>query len=312
MPVPIILDTDMALDDWMATIFLLQNPRAHVRAITVAATGEAHKRAGIRSARRLHGLTNAPPVPIAAGRTTPLQGKHSFPVFVRLIMDVRLGLSLPPARTPKTSLSATRLITQQLCAAETPLTIVALGPVTNLAEVLLEQPALGHRIARIYLMGGALNVPGNLAEITPRTHNHHAEWNVYIDPFALDVLMRSGVPLTLVPLDATNQVPLTPRFYQQCTTNPRTPGAAFTARLLRRIQPLLRGKPFYFWDPVTAVIAIYPEIATFQSRLLRVILDEGPECGRVIETPDGYDVEVCSAIDQAAFEAIFLATLAQR
>jgi pyrimidine-specific ribonucleoside hydrolase len=183
-----------------------------------------------------------------------------------------------------------------------------LGPLTNLAELLLGAPQLADKIASITMMGGALNVPGNLAEML-KTENTFAEWNLYIDPYAADVVLRSGVPITVVPLDATNQVPLTDAYFERLNTQARSPAAQFVAREVRRLRPLLGKQKFYFWDPLAAVLALHPQIGEYESRRLRVIQDEGRESGRLIDHSEGAEVRVCTRVDAAAFERIFLDTL---
>lgn len=309
MPTPILVDTDMALDDWMALAYLLMTPAAEVSAITVAATGEAHAGPGVKNALRLLALANAPAVDVAAGRKTPLAGDHRFPLFLRLVMDLRFGLSLPRAKHRPSSRSALEVLRAALERADEPVTVLSLGPLTNLAE-LFDDAALARRVAMLYVMGGALDVPGNLAEIDKKIDNPHAEWNVYIDPHAANRVLRSGVPITLVPLDATNQVPLTDAFLARLSSEAASPAAAFVLRVIRRIRPLLTSeRGMCFWDPLAAVLAVHPELGRYRTRTVRVVEEEGPESGRVVDDPAGAAVRVCTGVERAAFEDVFLAGL---
>ena len=312
MRLPLLIDTDMAFDDWMALCYLLSHPGIDVRAITIAATGEAHAGFGVQNALRLLALTGNNSTLVAAGRTRPLRGNHVFPWLVRLIMDLRLGLALPRPRSKPASTTAVTLLIDQLRCTTQPIIVVALGPLTNLAEAILADPSLVKQIRMVYFMGGALHVPGNLVELNRRLTNRYAEWNVYIDPYAAAVVLQSGVPLTLVPLDLTNQYRLTEDFFQRSAACRAAPAADFIYRLLRRLQPLWRRLPFYFWDLLTAVIATDPAIAQFEERCLQVIEAEGNECGRVVVSLDGSPVQICTRVDQAAFEAIFFETLNNR
>src|SRR5690606_24901869 len=132
---PLIIDSDLALDDWMALAFLLQSPEVDVRAITVAATGEAHAGPGVKNTLRLMALTGVEGIPVASGRTTPLAGTHRFPLALRLAMDFRLGLGLPRPRTRPSGGSAVALLRRTLLEAPAPCTLLALGPLTNLAQL---------------------------------------------------------------------------------------------------------------------------------------------------------------------------------
>src|SRR5687768_9446834 len=113
----VLVDTDMALDDWMAIAFLRSSPDVDLRAITVAATGEAHAGPGVKNALRLCALVDKGPVEVAAGRTTPLKGTHAFPWFVRLIMDFRFGFSWPRATQAPSKDDAVTVLRRQLEAA---------------------------------------------------------------------------------------------------------------------------------------------------------------------------------------------------
>jgi inosine-uridine nucleoside N-ribohydrolase len=306
MPLPYIIDTDVALDDWMAILYLLSSPQVDVRAITVVATGEAHAGPGVRTIQGLLALTTTRGVPVAAGRSTPLRGQQAFPRLMRLAMDVRLLLKLPRPLEPAADVDAVAVLTQAITNSLQPATIVALGPLTNLAEALLVTPSLAEKIGRIVIMGGALRAAGNIREVNPRIENSFAEWNIFCDPYAADVVFQSGASITLVPLDATNQVPLSDAFVEQLAAGPATPASHFVLRAIRRIQPMLRGQEFYLWDPLAAVIAVQDSIAVSEQIRLRVIQEPGPELGRVVEDPKGGLVNVCLTIDRAAFEREYL------
>jgi inosine-uridine nucleoside N-ribohydrolase len=310
MPFPCLIDTDCAIDDWMAILYLLSSPQADVRAITVAATGEAHAKPGVRTVQGLLALTSTRGVQVAAGRSTPLRGGQAFPLLLRLAMDVRLLLRLPKPLEPVSDMDAAAVLTQAITTSPQPVTIVALGPLTNLAEALLAKPSLTEKIARIVIMGGALRVAGNIPEINPRIHNPYAEWNIFCDPYAADVVFQSGAAITLVPLDATNQAPLNDAFVEQLATGPATPASQFVVQAIRRIQRLLRGQTFYLWDPLAAVIAVRDSLAVKEQVRLRVCQEPGPELGRVVEDPDGGFVDVCTAVDRVAFEQEYLQALA--
>jgi pyrimidine-specific ribonucleoside hydrolase len=96
LPRHVLVDTDLAFDDWLAILCLLRHPQAKVSAITVAGTGEAHSVPGGRNALGLLAPAGFPGVPVALGREEPLAGGHAFPDPVRQIVDDALGLALPP------------------------------------------------------------------------------------------------------------------------------------------------------------------------------------------------------------------------
>ena len=107
----------------------------------------------------------------------------------------------------------------------------------------------------VYIMGGAFDVPGNIALSKVGIDNTVAEWNIFIDPHAAAVVLKSGIPVTFVPLDATNQAPITEDFYNRLGKERSTRAAEFVYRLLTRQFDFIRAGLYWFWDPLTAVIS---------------------------------------------------------
>ena len=303
---PLLVDTDMAIDDWIALLYLLCRKELDLRAITIAGTGEAHGYFGRHNVLRLLALSGAKPCDVGTGQAKPFGKGHSFPLPVRLLMDFRLGLALPAAPHRPSDPGARALLTHHLRQSPTPVTILTLGPLTNLAETLLADPQLVQQIAMVYIMGGALDVPGNLGELMLWPKNPYAEWNFYADPHAVDLVLRSGAPITLIPLDETNRHPLTKSFYERLVREAKGDSGNFIVRLLRRLRRLLGKRTFYFWDPLAAVVATQPEIAMFEMRKLSIITDEGRQCGRLVDDVNGHQVRICIGVDQQLFEELLL------
>ncbi len=247
-PRPVVIDTDMAPDDWMAILYLLQRPEIDVRAITVTGTGEAHCAPGIDHAASLVTLSGRTPIPVACGRESPLQGSHTFPASWRDYVDNFAGLSIAPGSNPSPDKSASDLLQEVINSAPAPITVLALGPLTNLAELLQEAPYLAKRI-QVISMGGALGGLGNVGPSEPGINNQVAEWNIYIDPLALKVLLDSGIALTLVPLDATGDVPVTLDFLRRIQANATTPEARFVRDLLAAQVGKISTGYYDFWYP---------------------------------------------------------------
>jgi inosine-uridine nucleoside N-ribohydrolase len=306
-PRPVVIDTDMAADDWMAVLYLLRRPDVAVKAITVAGDGEAHCEPGTRHALGLVALANRGIIPVACGRATPLQGDHAFPAQWRTDVDSLLGLTLPTTRP--TQQTAVDLLTSVIGASPQQVVLLTLGPLTNVAEALQRTPALVKHLAMIYIMGGAVEVPGNIAESGVGIDNRVAEWNMYVDPHAAQMVLASGAPITLVPLDATNHVPMADSFYQRLKADHVSPVAGFVFDVLTKRYALIQSGGYYFWDPLAAAILTDDSLATFQTRALSIIETEGPESGRTQPSAGGATVRVAVSASGARFEQIFLSTL---
>lgn len=305
----VVIDTDMGADDIMAILYLLQRPDVAVRAITVAGTGLAHCDAGTRHARNLVAAVARDTIPVACGRESPLQGRHHFPPDWRAAADGLYGLALPDASTPVDSDgTAAGLLGATLAAAPAAVVLVSLGPLTNLAEALEADPNLAQKVAMVYVMGGAVDVPGNVAGVPLTAPNRVAEWNIFVDPHAAGIVFNSGAPITLVPLDATNAVPITMPFCRALRDTHVTSAAQVMFDLFTAVPSLCQGGT-WFWDPLTTVIATDNSIATFEARNLSIVEGEGEEIGRTKVAADGTPVRVALAADAARFEEVFLSTI---
>jgi hypothetical protein len=143
-------------------------------------------------------------------------------------------------------------------------------------------------------MGGAVTVPGNVTE------SPAAEWNIYIDPEAARRVIAAGIPVTLVPLDATNHVPWTERVLRRLETLDAP--AAHTVYQMASSRATLAG--FYFWDELAAMAAIETNLVTLESMTVRVDDD-----GAIVRDPAGYAVDVAIDADAVAATEEFLRTL---
>ena len=305
----VVIDTDMAVDDWMAILYLLQRPDVVVEAITVSGAGEAHCDAGTRNALDLAALAGDAEIPVSCGREDPLQGNHTFPASWRVFVDSLAGLSLPSNPNLPSTQTAVELLTSAIQSPPQKVVLVTLGPLTNVAEALQSEPSLVANIEMIYIMGGAVTVPGNLQVPGVDIDNSVAEWNIYVDPHAAAVVFESGAPITLVPLDATHHARVTVAFYRRLGADHTTPEADFVYQVLTGMQDFINSGEYFFWDPLAAAVAIDESLVTIQPETLRVVEEEGPESGRTLAAGDGSTMRVCTAADGPRFEEVFLDTL---
>ena len=305
---PVIVDVDMAHEDMHAVLYLLQHPSADVKAITVVGTGEAHCEPGVRHALGLLALNEAGNIPVACGREAPLAGDHSFPTAWRQDVDNLYGLRLPEGGEAS-SLSAPELIASTIQGSPEKVTIIAVGPLTNVAEAVLESPDIIDNVQAIYVMGGAVEVPGNVGFSGVGIDNRFAEWNIYVDPNSANIVFNSGAQVTLIPLDATRDAPITSRFYQTLEEQRASPEADFVYDLLTANLGFVRSGGFQFWDSLTAAIFTDESLATFKPYNIQVVEEEGPESGYTKPAPGWAQVRVAVSADGRRFEEMFLEVL---
>ena len=190
MPIPVIIDCDPGTDDALALLLAFGSPELDIRAITVAG-GNAGLERTLANALSLAALAGSA-VAVHGGADRPLLGAYGFAPEIHGD-DGLGGIALPAGGTPASSI-ASDAIRDRLRRAEKPVTLVGIGPVTNIALALITEPALAANIGKIVLMAGSWG-EGNT---TPS-----AEFNVWNDPEAFAVLLACGRPLVLAPLELT-------------------------------------------------------------------------------------------------------------
>jgi hypothetical protein len=186
--------------------------------------------------------------------------------------------------------------------------VLTLGPLTNLADALRVDADLAGKISSLVVMGGALDVPGNVFDegVDPPV----AEWNIYVDPTAAAEAFGSGVPVTMIGLDATSQVPITGDFLELLRVNSHTEPASLVLTLLEN-NPLVYSGEAYFWDPLAAAVVVDPALVITEEIPLSVATGDGPESGQTARHPEGDPVTVALDADAAGLEQLLIHTLDQ-
>jgi pyrimidine-specific ribonucleoside hydrolase len=293
----------MISDDWMAMLFILNDPTFSVKAITVSGTGFATCEAGVASALGLLALTGYGDVPVSCGSETPLVGNNAPPADWKTTIKTVEGLGLPEGGEPAAQ-DAVTLFTSTIQESAVPVTVLALGPLTNVGAALEATPELAEKIEMIYVMGGAVDVAGSSVSEA----NSAAEWNIYCDPHGARLVFESGAPITLVPLDATNEVPVTPEFVAQLEAEKTSPEAEFVATLLANNAESIESGGYYLWDPLAAVVMSDPSLVTLTPRDVTVIDTPGaPDDGRTKPVANGSEIVVATAPRGDAIEAALIA-----
>lgn len=306
-PLPVVIDTDMALDDWLAILYLLNRTDVDVKGITVTGAGEAHCGPGVRNALKLVKLADKENIPIACGSEKPLVGDHTFPKEWRDFVDTFAGQDFPEAENPFKGGDAIALLQQIIGDSSKKVTLLTLGPLTNIAELLRAEGQIAEKIQMIYIMGGAVEVPGNVRYSV--SGNNAAEYNIYVDPVAASEIVNSGMLVTLVPLDATNQVPLNIKFYERLEVDHPEEEAGFAYDVLATRLDSIRSGGYYFWDPLAAAILVDESLASIKEMSICVDTSEGNTSGATKNEPGCPMVRVAVSADQERFEYDFLETL---
>ncbi|TDC85687.1 nucleoside hydrolase [Actinomadura sp. 7K507] len=302
-PPVIIFDTDMDYDDAAALAYLAQEHRRgriELRAVTVVNNGGGLPGRAIRNARCLVERLGLRGVPVADGSDT---APNRFPDEILQTVDTvvtSLTTGCTATETPS-RVRAPKLI-RRVLRREPSAQIIATGPLSNVAA------ALPEAAGRVTSMGGAIDVPGNLCCGTPPEFDGTQEFNYWIDPAASRTFIRRNPrPVRLVPLNATNDVPITQEFVDRLREDHRTPAAdvVFEAFTHPAVQPLIADGLLFWWDPLAAMSAVHPEVLQVTRGRVDVVPD-GPAAGRTFLSRTGRPITYGVAADGAAFEQRFL------
>ncbi len=261
---PVIIDTDPGVDDAMAILMALASPELEVLALTTIFGNAATDRT-TRNALTILETAGRTDIPVSAGAVDPIAVPFKGPVpFVHGENGLGGTRTISPTTEVTQALAAETIYT---LASDRPgeVTLLALGPLTNLAVALDAHPDLIDLVDEVVVMGGNALVPGNATPV--------AEANINNDPEAADAVFGAGWPITMVGLDVTHQVNL-PGAVIDTITAASNPGA----RLLAEAIPLYRAffeatnniDGIYVHDPSTVAYLLEPDIFTTDHWPVRV------------------------------------------
>jgi inosine-uridine nucleoside N-ribohydrolase len=308
MPTPIIFDTDPGHDDAFALLLAARAPELRLLAVTAVAGNQTLEKTAL-NARRVMTIGDVRDVPVAAGMATPLLR----PLTVAPHVHGESGLDGYDFGPPEVALAPEHgvdLMVRTVRESSEPVTLVPVGPLTNVALAFLRAPDIKERIARIVLMGGA----AHLGNVTPA-----AEFNIYVDPEAAAIVFGAGVPITMVGLEATHRARVRPAERERIRAL-GSPVARMVAELMQWYGRYHQRR--YGWDdpPVHDALAvaalIRPEI--LETKHVNVVVETVGTytAGRTVcdlnlvtERPPNADVAL--DVDREAFVEIFTEGLAR-
>ena len=301
--IPIVIDADFDLSDIAAMAILLRDPKVDVRAITIAGTGLVHCQGGRRLARYILDELGSPSIPFGCGREKAGDDGRPFPDDWRAAADAGFGLDITPQVEAGVPKDAVQVLTAAVADSPSAPTIITLGPLTNLEDAFAADATLADRVAGIHAMLGAVEAPGNVL-IDKHTPADHLEWNAFADPSSVAAVFATDVPLTLVPLDATDDVPVPPGLTEQLASV-RAAGADLVHELLiRNPNRLAEGQGQQLWDELAALTFTNPDLADWSESALSV-----DEHGRIVQDEAGRPARFATAADRSAVEAALLEAL---
>ena len=220
-PFRVIIDTDPGVDDALALLLAMRSPELKIEAITPVA-GNVPLELTLPNALRMVEIAGRTEIPVAAGAKAPLVRRLVTATYAHGENGLG-GAVFPEPTTKPVKEPAAELIRQIVRRFPGEVTLLTIGPLTNIATALNTDPELAGMVRALVMMGGSLS-GGN---ITPA-----AEFNIYVDPEAARIVFQSGIPITMVGLDVTRKTSLTEEHLRQLQAgqNPVSQAAATIAR----------------------------------------------------------------------------------
>ncbi len=317
----IILDTDPGTDDAMAMMLALDSPELDVGAITVV-PGKVTAAQGLDNALRMVSLANRCDIAVAGGAQHPLFQKL-IPAEFWHGQNGLANIQLPPSKSKADAHYAPDLIIQRVHASPHEITLLPVGPLTNIALAALKDPSIVPLVKEVILMGGSIS-EGNV--------NAAAEANIYNDPEAAQIVFQAGWPVTMVGLDVGDKTLLSQQYLDQLS---RTHGSVndFIFRVAKYLVDLSArfdspGTPMY--DPLAVGVAIDSSLVKAAAMHVDVGTKGEFTRGETVANRHGYvernvlhgdryvieglgrvepNRKVCVAVDRSRFLELFVARI---
>ncbi|WP_338200272.1 nucleoside hydrolase [Lactobacillus rizhaonensis] len=188
---------------------------------------------------------------------------------------------------------------EKIMASEQPVTLVMTGPLTDLARALETNPQIADNIEQLYWMGGSLDGHGNVVQVNA---DGTQEWNAFWDPFAVESVLKSNIPMQIIGLESSEELPLTDELRMHWASLSAHPAMDLVAQgYCLLVNPPIPTSQLYFWDVLTVISALYPEVVlTTKKHKVRVIT-QGLAAGRLEDDPNGREITLVTKADKNLF-----------
>lgn len=304
MPKHIILDSDPGIDDSLAILLALASPEIVLDGISTI-HGNASTEQVTKNALSILELAKASHVPVFKGCDVPLV-KDSL-LGPETHGDTGLGYAkLPDPQTQLKIQHGSDYLIEQIMSRPGEVTLVALGPLTNVAIAIRKEPRIVQNVKEVFIMGGAIQHPGNTTAL--------AEFNTYVDPHAAHVVFHSGMPMILTPLDVTYQCIFTKDDLNRLEKidSPITKFISDSTRFYMEFHDEYQKiDGCVINDPMTLALTFMPEICDYQDLVVDVDISTGVGLGNTFADFYNYEkkpknMKVAMGVRPRMFMELFL------
>ena len=281
--IPVVLLQDGAPDDITAAMYLMLSDHINLAGIVVVNGETRPSHALAKWNDYIYAYMGWNNIQVVAGCECAVDPHaNQFPSSWRDGADNFWGLSLPQYTGQSSTKTGRDLILELANQYTGQLVVVITGPQTDLALALEKDTALKDKIKKVVIMGGAVDVPGNIKTDDPTQTNVTAEWNIWVDPNAAAEVFASGIPLDIIPMDPVPDVQLRSDFTQKVgAVNLR--GANLMATMWTMQLGWNSNGYIWIYDALAAMAVDHPENYTWISAPISVVTEVGPEQGRTVK-----------------------------
>lgn len=279
----VIIDTDPGLDDALAILFALNSRHFEVLGLTTVAGNIGLERTTANAGGLLAAMARSD-IPVIAGAAGAMLRDNIDAIVIHGDDGLR-GVTLPPARATPQVGAVDWLAKTLMDAPSGSIDVLALGPLTNIAQLINQHPAAAGRIGHLLAMGGTIREPGNAGPAS--------EFNFASDPEAVAVVLHSDIRTTIVPLDVTRRVRANVAYVEALRGSP---AGDIAADLLHGYLPDgAQSRPLH--DPCVMLLAQEPALFGTEVLRLAVNLSDDANAGALTESPNGSPVVVALRVD---------------
>lgn len=273
-PKRIIIDTDPGVDDALTFLLALASPEIHLEALTTV-QGNVTLEKATRNALSVLEMANISHIPIAQGCSHPLvKAPHISSGAVHGSSGLGQA-NLPEPKSQAIETHAVDYLIERFLAEPNEISLFAIGPLTNVALAIRKEPRIVTAIRELVIMGGAIRSGGNMSPL--------AEFNIHEDPHAAHVVFQSGIPITLIPLDATYKCLLTPADIKRLN-KVDSPIARFIRDAMADYMAFYQQYEGFagcaLHDPLTLATILAPELLTLEEQYVSVDISGGVSTGK--------------------------------
>lgn len=293
----------MDLDDLYSVYLISKNKHINLLAVTVSGTDALHFNNAAENVESILYLANRTNVPVSSKFTPSFCRGVIEPLnYFQKVSHIIEAYNLPKSSTLPLDENAIELIRTIAHSTKKKFIIISTGCLTNIAHALTEHPSIKEKIERIIMLGGSLHTTELVTVPEKKLWKFSANYSVNMDPCAANIVLTSGIPLTVIPLDITNLIPLNELVLEKYAKPKKSAGSDFVMKVLKSGTSPNENKAITpFWNMVALMYLIDPKVVTTSRLPLKVVTDSTTNYSMLSTSNTGTMVDVCTDINPDLF-----------